>query len=127
MTRFYRWLNRRRKTSFGKKRGLLHFNFEIPGQERLMSIDVKLLKKMQKKIAKSMTYLSDAAVDATYISRFDKNEPGWITKEAKEIQKLIAKLNNQFKAKAPMEIWDENIEKTTIQISKKTPRSWNKK
>jgi hypothetical protein len=127
MAKGNRWLNRRRKTIYGKKRGLLDNNPDIPGQERLIYIDGKLIRKMQKKIAKAMAYLSDAAVDATYISRFDKTEPGWITREAKEIQKLSSKLEHQYKCKAPMEIWDENSEKTTVQISKKTQRSWDKK
>lgn len=124
MARFSRWVNRRRKTSFGKKKGLLDRNPEVPGQEALVNIDAELVKKMQKKLSKAMCYLSDAAIDATYISRFDKTEPGWITKETKEIQKLSSKLHNQFKSKAPMEIWDEDSEKKTINISKKTPRSW---
>lgn len=126
MARFYRWLNRRRKTTYGKGRGLLDKHPEVPGQERLINIDGKLLIKMQKKIAKAMAYLSDAAIDATYISRFDKTEPGWIIKESKEIQQLSSKLENQYKCKSPMEIWDEDAKKTTIQISKKTPRSWEK-
>jgi hypothetical protein len=127
MARFYRWINNRRKTSFGKKKGILNFNPEIPGQEKLINVDAELVKKMQKKLAKAMCYLSDAAIDATYISRFDKTEPGWITKETKEIQRLSSKLNNQFRSKAPMEIWDEDSNKTTLQISKKTTRSWEKK
>lgn len=127
MTRFYRWLNRKRKTSFGNKKGLLSLNPEMPGQERLISIDAKLLKRMRKKMARAMANISDAAVDATYISRFDKEEPGWLTKEAKEIQRLSSKLENQFKAKAPMEIWDENVDSTTVKISKNTKKSWDTK
>ena len=87
-------------------------------QERLMKIDAVLMKKIEKKMARAMAYLSDAAVDATYVSRFDEKVPGWITKEAKNVQQLSSKMRSHFKAKAPMEIWDEQTHKITA--TKKT-------
>lgn len=123
-----RWLHRRRKTGFGNKKGLMDKNPEIPNQEALMNIDSRMMKKVRKKLSKSMAYLSDAAIDATYISRFETKEPGWILKETKDIQKLISKLEGHFKSKAPMKIWhDDDEKKSILSLSKKAKKSWKDK
>ena len=112
-----RLFQRKRTTVFGTKKKVLFQNKEQPAQEKIMEIDHKMLKRMQKKIARAMANLSDASVDATYIARFDETAAQRLSKKAKEIQTLSRELNNEFKACAPMEIWEDKEEKTS---SKKT-------
>jgi hypothetical protein len=117
------FFNRKRTTVFGTKKKVLFQGKDQPAQEKIMEIDHKILKRMQKKIARAMANLSDASVDATYIARFDETAAQRLTKKAKEIQQLSRELHNEFKACAPMEIWDDSEEKTS---SKKTI-TWREK
>lgn len=102
--------HRRRSTIYGIKKRLF-FCKDQPSQERIMEIDNKTVKKMQKKMARSMAYLTDAAIDATYIARYDETAAHRLTKKAKEIQQLSRELNNEFRANAPMDIWHDGEEK----------------
>ena len=103
-----RLFQRKRTTVFGTKKKVLFQSKEQPAQEKIMEIDHKMLKRMQKKIARAMANLSDASVDATYIARFNETAAQRLSKKAKEIQTLSRELNNEFKASAPMEVWDDD-------------------
>jgi hypothetical protein len=101
-----RIFKRGKVTTYGKKT-LFSRVKDQPPQERIMGIDKKNMQHMQKKLEKAMSLCSEASVDATYIARFDETAAQRIVKIAKNIQVISRELHQEFKSKAPMELWED--------------------
>lgn len=116
------FFHRRRSTIYGIKKRVFFTREEQPAQDKIMEIDRKTARKMQRKMAKAMALLSEASIDATYIARYDETAAQRLSAKAKEVQTLSRELNNEFKANAPMDVWHDGKEE-----KKEEPITWRTK